>query len=137
MSNSEVTPKYSSICMSVPADLKDEFLLECKQTGVDSGNVICLSRNTPSIVNVLYETVAKLEMAKKFIGILKMFGQKRNVRIEVYADKKIVDLSGYSEEEAIRLIEASESIRIVKPIDKEEQWTLDSFRRMLKRSIKI
>ncbi|NIA43259.1 MULTISPECIES: hypothetical protein [Providencia] len=121
MINSEVTPKYSSIRMSVPADLKDEFLLECKQAGVDAGNVICLSRNTPSIVNVLYETVAKLEMAKKFIGILKMFGQKRNVRIEVYADKKIVDLSGYSEEEAIRLIEASDSIRVAKRDETEDK----------------
>ncbi|MDL9988006.1 hypothetical protein [Providencia rettgeri] len=35
MSNSEVTPKYSSIRMSVPADLTEEFLLECKQAGVD------------------------------------------------------------------------------------------------------
>lgn len=34
MSNSEVTPKYSSTRMSVLADLKDEFLLECKQAGV-------------------------------------------------------------------------------------------------------
>lgn len=49
-----------------------------------------------------------------------MFGQKRNVRIEVYADKKIVDLSGYSEEEAIHLIEASDSIRVAKRDDVED-----------------
>lgn len=121
MSNSEVTPKYSSIRMSVPADLKDEFLLECKKAGVDAGEVMCFSKNTPSVVSVLFETVAKSEMAKKFIGILKMFGQKRNVRIEVYADKKIVDLSGYSEEEAIRLIEASDSIRIAKRDEAEDK----------------
>lgn len=35
MSDSEVITKYSSIRMSVPADLTDEFLLECKQAGVD------------------------------------------------------------------------------------------------------
>ena len=121
MSNSEVTPKYSSIRMSVPADLKDEFLLECKKAGVDAGEVMCFSKNTPSVVSVLFETIAKSEMAKKFIGILKMFSQKRNVRIEVYADKKIVDLSGYSEEEAIRLIEASDSIRVAKRDETEDK----------------
>ncbi|MTC75112.1 hypothetical protein GKR75_12685 [Providencia sp. wls1919] len=120
MSNSEVTPKYSSIHMSVPADLTDEFLLECKHAGVDAGELMCFSVNPPSLVRVLYETAAKLEMAKKFIVILKMFSQKRNVRIEVYADKKIVDLSGYSEEEAIRLIEASDSIRVAKRDETEE-----------------
>lgn len=121
MSNSEVTPKYSSIRMSVPADLTEEFLLECKQAGVDAGELKCFLVNTPSLVRVLYETAAKLDMAKKFIGILKMFSQKRNVRIEVYADKKIVDLSGYSEEEAILLIEASDSIRIAKRDETEDK----------------
>lgn len=102
--------------MSVPADLKDEFLLECKQAGMNAGEVMYFSKNTPSVVNVLFETIAKSEIAKKFIGIL-----KRNVRIEVYADKKIVDLSGYSEEEAIRLIETSDSIRISPPSEAEDK----------------
>ncbi|WPU19555.1 hypothetical protein SPN40_04010 [Morganella morganii] len=121
MTNTSPTPKYSSIHLTIPADLKEQFLLECKQADVDAGELRCFSKNPPSIINVLYETAAKLEMAKKFIRILKMFGQQRNVRIEVYTDKKIVDLRGYSEEEAIRLIEASDSIRIAHTEDNEEQ----------------
>ena len=121
MTNTNPTPKYDSFRLTIPADLKEQFLLECKQADVDAGELRCFSTNPPSIISVLYETAAKLEMAKKFIRILKMFGQQRNVKIEVYADKKIVDLKGYSEEEAIRLIEASNSIRIVHAENKEEQ----------------
>ncbi|HGJ5890268.1 MAG TPA: hypothetical protein ACHBZA_02630 [Arsenophonus apicola] len=121
MSNTNSVAKYSSIRMTIPADLKEQFLLECEQAGVDAGELKCFSTNPPSIIRVLYETAAKSEMAKKFIGILKMFGQERNVRIEVYTDKKNVDLKGYSEEEALRLIEASDTIRIAHADDKEEQ----------------
>lgn len=120
MTDTSPIPKYSSIRMTIPADLKEQFLLECEQAGVHAGDVICLSANAPSLITVLYETLAKSEMTKRLIGILKMFGQQRNVRIEVYADKKIVDLKGYSEEEALRLIEASDTIRIARAEDKEE-----------------
>lgn len=77
---------------------------------MDAGEVMYFSKNTPSVVNVLFETIAKSEIAKKFIGILKMFGQKRNVRIEVYAKEK-----------AIRLIETSDSIRISPPSEAEDK----------------
>lgn len=40
-----------------------------------------------------------------------MFNQQRNIRIEVYTDKKIIDLKGYSEE-AQRLLEKCDGIRL-------------------------
>ncbi|HCR4047272.1 hypothetical protein [Proteus mirabilis] len=121
MSHFEVTPKYSSIRISVPADLKDVFLLECTQTGLDVSEVICFSKDAPNTLSVLFESIAKSVIAKKIIGILKMFNQQRNIRVEVYTDKKIIDLKGYSEEEAQRLLEKCDGIRLTHREDEDNK----------------
>ncbi|MBD1226880.1 hypothetical protein [Xenorhabdus griffiniae] len=42
-----------------------------------------------------------------------MFTQKRNIRIEVTKDKTLDDLKGLSAEEAIKVIETAQAIRVV------------------------
>ncbi|MBE8596197.1 hypothetical protein [Xenorhabdus sp. BG5] len=42
-----------------------------------------------------------------------MFTQKRNIKIEVTKDKTLVDLKGLSAEEAIKVIETAQAIRVV------------------------
>ncbi|WP_063654089.1 hypothetical protein [Candidatus Arsenophonus triatominarum] len=87
-------------------------MLEYRQAGLDVGEVLCFSVKSPSPLRILFKTLSKGDVTKKLLGILKMFNQQRNVRIEVYTDKKIIDLNGYSEEESRRLIEASHGVRI-------------------------
>ncbi|SUC27002.1 Uncharacterised protein [Providencia rustigianii] len=106
-------PKYSSISISIPANLKDDFLLECKQAGLDAVEPIFLSVDPPSTIELLFETLKKSKvMVPKLIEVLHMFMKQRNVKIEVSDNKKIIELSGYSEEEVRRLLEASEVIQI-------------------------
>ncbi|HEK0447703.1 TPA: hypothetical protein SMO97_000875 [Proteus mirabilis] len=50
-----------------------------------------------------------------------MFNQQRNIRIEVYTDKKIIDLKGYSEEEAQRLLEKCDGIRLTHREDEDNK----------------
>lgn len=112
MNTNEKPPKYSDISIQLPDDLKADFLIKCKQAGLDAGEVKYFSVGAPSVLRVLYETLTKTTvMVPKLLGILKMFNQQRNIRVEVYTDKKIIDLKGYSEE-AQRLLEKCDGIRL-------------------------
>ncbi|WP_319927363.1 hypothetical protein [Xenorhabdus littoralis] len=44
-----------------------------------------------------------------------MFTQERNIKIEVSKDRTLVDLKGLSVEEAIKVIETAQAIRVVHP----------------------
>lgn len=106
-------PKYSSISISISADLKDTFLLECKKAGLDANEPICLSVNPPSTIQIFFETLKKSSaMVPKLIKVLHMLMKQPNIKIEVSDNKKVIELTGYTEEEARRLLEASEIIRI-------------------------
>ncbi len=43
-----------------------------------------------------------------------MFTQERNIKIEVSKDRTLVDLKGLSAEEAIKVIETAQAIRVVR-----------------------
>ena len=51
-------------------------------------------------------------MVPKLVKVLHMLMKQPNIKIEVSDNKKVIELTGYTEEEARRLLEASEMIRI-------------------------
>ncbi|HCQ8187071.1 TPA: hypothetical protein OL930_001116, partial [Proteus mirabilis] len=78
MNTNEKPPKYSDISIQLPDDLKADFLIKCKQAGLDAGEVKYFSVGAPSVLRVLYETLTKTTvMVPKLLGILKMFNQQR------------------------------------------------------------
>lgn len=113
MNTGEIKPKYSSIDIFVTEELKSDFLLECKLAGVNAGEPICLSVNSQSRIAVFYETLSKNELIISLLKVMKnMLRKDQQLKIEISDSKKIIELKGYSEEEACRLLEASEAIQL-------------------------
>lgn len=118
--------KYDSLDLRVPEDLKQAFIDGFDEVGLHAGVVHCFSAKPSTVkeyLSVLYErgkTYAPL-----VLKALEMLQRKNSIKIEIAADRKLIDLKGVSTEDALKLIEAASSI-LVSHSDSEENSDVDS-----------
>lgn len=109
---SRVQSKYFSIVVYIPDELKQTFIDECAIVGIDAKRVQCFSAN-PSIreyLSILFER--GLKFAPNILKVLYILQTKSKIKIEIAADRKIIDLQGVSVEDALKLIQAADAIRV-------------------------
>ena len=107
----KVTPRYDSFTCVIPLDLQEDFIAECKLEGLDAGKIMCFStKRFDEVLRVIYDRWE--EYAPKLLMVLSMFKNKHKIKIEVSADRKVIDLEGLSVDEAIKLINAMNGIKI-------------------------
>ncbi|MEW7949139.1 hypothetical protein AB0908_09495, partial [Enterobacter hormaechei subsp. xiangfangensis] len=83
----------------------------------------CFSSN-PGIreyLSILVERGQKF--APYLLKVLNLLQSKSKIRIEVAADRKIIDLQGVSVDDALKLIQAADAIRV---IDQQEPEDMNS-----------
>lgn len=103
----------ASIDLIVPEDLKQAFIDEFADVGLNAGVVQCFSAKPSSIkeyLSVIYErgkTYVPL-----VLKVLDMFQRKNSIRIEIAAGRSLIDLKGVSTDDALKLIAAASSIRV-------------------------
>ncbi|WP_227661321.1 hypothetical protein, partial [Klebsiella pneumoniae] len=88
--------QYFSIAVYIPEELKQTFVEECSIVGIDAKRVQCFSSN-PGIreyLSILVERGQKF--APYLLKVLNLLQSKSKIRIEVAADRKIIDLQGVS-----------------------------------------
>lgn len=110
---SDVKSRYYSLDLHVPEDLKQAFIDGFDEVGLHAGVVHCFSAKPTSIkeyLSVIFErgkTYAPL-----VLKVLDMLQRKHSIKIEVSANRKIVELSGVSTDDALKLIEAANTIQV-------------------------
>ncbi|EKZ6358484.1 TPA: hypothetical protein OMS40_002710 [Klebsiella aerogenes] len=110
---SDVKSRYDSLDLHVPEDLKQAFIDGFDEVGLHAGVVHCFSAKPTSIkeyLSVIFErgkTYAPL-----VLKVLDMLQRKHSIKIEVSANRKIVELSGVSTDDALKLIEAANTIQV-------------------------
>ncbi|HED6245292.1 TPA: hypothetical protein R5X31_002956 [Enterobacter cloacae] len=105
--------QYFSIAVYIPDELKQTFLAECTIVGIDAKRVQCFSAN-PSIreyLSILVERGQKF--APYLLKVLNLLQSKSKIRIEVAADRKIIELQGVSVDDALKLIQVADAIRVI------------------------
>ena len=110
--SSQSQSRYSSLVFYLPEDIKQTFIDECAEVGLQARRVQCFSA-TPSVreyLGILYERGQKY--APQVLKVLSMLQRKTSIRIEVAADRKIIELRGLSPDDAIKLIQAADAIRV-------------------------
>ncbi|MBW9400668.1 hypothetical protein FHC51_12745 [Leclercia sp. EC_58] len=110
--SSQNQSRYSSIAFYVPEEIKQFFIDECSKVGLEAKNVQCFSAN-PSIkdyLSIVFERGQKY--APQVLKVLNMLQRKSSIKIEVAADRKVISLSGVSTEDALKLIQAADAIKI-------------------------
>ena len=110
---SQNQPKFSSLVFYLPENIKQTFIDECAVVGLEAKRVQCFSSN-PSFreyLSILCERGQKF--APQVLKVLSMLQKKTSIRIEVGADRKIIDLHGISTDDAIKLIQAANTIRVI------------------------
>ncbi|EMG7910224.1 hypothetical protein CIW62_00430 [Enterobacter cloacae] len=106
-------PKYDSLNLHVPDDLKQAFIDGFGEVGLHAGTVQCFSSKPTSIkeyLSVIFERGRAY--APLVLKALDMLQRKHSIKIEVTAERKIVELRGISTEDALKLIVAADSIRV-------------------------
>jgi hypothetical protein len=110
---SDIKSRYDSLDLHVPEDLKQAFIDGFDEVGLHAGVVHCFSAKPTSLkeyISVIFErgkTYAPL-----VLKVLDMLQRKHSIKIEVSADRKTVELSGVSTADALKLIEAANTIRV-------------------------
>jgi len=110
--SSQNQSKYSSLAFYVPEEIKQFYINECSKVGLEAKNVQCFSAS-PGIkdyLSIIYERGQKY--APQVLKVLNMLQRKSSIRIEVAADRKVIDLSGVSTEDALKLIQAADAIKL-------------------------
>lgn len=110
--SSQRQSRYSSLVFYLPEDIKQTFVDECAEVGLEARRVQCFSAN-PSVreyLSILYERGQRY--APQVLKVLSMLQRKTSIRIEVAADRKIIELRGVSPDDAIKLIQAADAIRV-------------------------
>lgn len=105
--------RYDSFEIYVPDDLTQEFITGFGEFGLHVGRVHCFSAKPTSIkefLNFVYERGKSY--APSVLKALDMLQKKHSIKIEVAADRKLIDLRGVSTEDALKLIEAASAIRV-------------------------
>lgn len=107
----KLTPRYDSILCIIPIDLQEEFLSDCKFLGIDAGKTHCFStKRFDDFLRIIYDRWE--EYAPKIFKVFSMLQNKHKIKIEVRADRKIIDLEGLTVEEALKVISAANCIEI-------------------------
>lgn len=112
---------YASLNLIVPEDLKQAFIDEFADVGLNAGVVQCFSAKPSSIkeyLSVIYER--SKTYAPLVLKALDMLQRKNSIRIEISADRKLIDLKGVSAEDALKLIAVASSIRVSHCEDSDE-----------------
>ncbi|MCE9967226.1 hypothetical protein LZ654_20685 [Lelliottia amnigena] len=110
--SSQNLSRYSSLVFYIQEETKQFFIDECSKVGLEAKKVQCFSAN-PSIkdfLSIIFERGQKF--APQVLKVLNMLQRKSSIRIEVAADRKIINLSGVSTEDALKLIQAADAIKI-------------------------
>lgn len=110
--SSQNQSRYSSVDFYVPEEIKHFFIDECSKVGLEAKIVQCFSAS-PSIkdyLSIIFERGQKY--APQVLKVLNMLQRKTSIRIEVAADRKIINLSGVSTEDALKLIQAADAIKL-------------------------
>lgn len=116
----KVTPRYDSFTCVIPLDLQEDFIAECKLEGLDAGRIMCFStKRFDEVLRVIYDRWE--EYAPKLLKVLSMFKNKHKIKIEVRADRKLIDLEGLSVDEAIKVITAVNEIKVSHQSSENEQ----------------
>ncbi|MBW5824044.1 hypothetical protein H0I68_03060 [Yersinia kristensenii] len=107
----KVTPRYDSWTCVIPLDLQEEFILECELVGLDAGKVEYFSRKRfDELLRVIYDRWE--EYAPQLLKVLSVFKNKHKIKIEIRADRKVIELEGLSVEEALKVISAANGIEV-------------------------
>ena len=110
--SSQNQSRYSSIAFYVPEEIKQFFIDECSKVGLEAKNIQCFSAS-PSIkdyLSIIFERGQKY--APQVLKVLNMLQRRTSIRIEVAADRKIINLSGISTEDALKLIQDADAIKL-------------------------
>lgn len=105
--------RYDSFEIYVPDDLTEEFITGFGEFGLHVGKVHCFSAKPTTIkefLNFVYERGKTY--APSVLKALDMLQKKHSIKIEVAADRKLIDLRGVSTEDALKLIEAANSLQV-------------------------
>ncbi|HCL8272803.1 MULTISPECIES: hypothetical protein [Enterobacteriaceae] len=105
--------RYDSFSLHVPEDLKQAFIDGFNEVGLHAGTVHCFSAKPTSIkeyLNVIFERGKAY--APLVLKVLDMLQRKHSIKIEISADRKLFELRGISTEDALKIIEAADSIRV-------------------------
>lgn len=104
--------KYSSLVFYVPEDTEQFFIDECSKVGLEAKRVHPFSANpnTKDFLSIIFERGQKY--APQVMKVLNLLQRKTSIKIEIAADRKIINLSGISTEDALKLIQAADAIKI-------------------------
>lgn len=107
----KVTPRYDSLTCLIPLDLQEDFIKECKFVGLDAGKLQCFStRRVDEVLKIIYDRWQ--EYAPQLLKILSAFKSKHKIKIEISADRKIIDLEGVTVEDALKILKAADGIKV-------------------------
>ncbi|GEM_PF-2246851 len=110
--------RYDSFELHVPEDLKQAFIDGFNDVGLHAGVVHCFSakpKNLMGFLNVIYER--GMAYAPLVLKALDMLQRKHSIKIEVSVDRKLYELKGFSAEDALKIIEAADSIHVSHPTE--------------------
>lgn len=104
--------RYSSLVFYVPKEIEQSFIDECLKVDLEAKRVLCFSAK-PGIkdyLSIIFERGQKY--APQVLKVLNLLQRNNSIKIEVAADRKIINLSGVSIEDALKLIQAADAIKI-------------------------
>lgn len=104
---------YDSFEIYVPEDLTQEFIIGFGEFGLHLGKVQCFSATPSSIkefLNYVYERGKAY--APSVLKALDMLQRKHSIKIEIATDRKLFELKGISTEDALKILEAAQAIKV-------------------------
>ncbi|HHG1137909.1 TPA: hypothetical protein ACPUJ7_000916 [Klebsiella pneumoniae] len=105
--------RYDSFDLYVPEDLKQAFIDGFTDVGLHAGTVNRFSAKPTTIKELLSVVFERSKAyAPLVLKVLDMLQRKHSIKIEVSADRKLFELRGISTEDALKIIEAADSIRV-------------------------
>lgn len=105
--------RYDSFDLHVPHDLKQAFIDGFGEVGLHAGTVHCFSAKPTTIKEYLSVIIERGQAyAPTVLKVLGMLQKKHSIKIEIAADRKLINLEGVSTEDALKLIEAASAIRV-------------------------
>lgn len=105
--------KYDSFDLYVPEDIKQAFIDGFADVGLHAGTVHCFSAKPTTLKEILSVVFERSKAyAPLVLKVLDMLQRKHSIKIEVSADRKLFELRGISTEDALKIIEAADSIRV-------------------------
>lgn len=110
--SSQNQSRYSSLVFYVPEETEKFFIDECSKVGLEAKRVQCFSTKpaVKDFLSIIFERGQKY--APQVLKVLNLLQRKSSIKIEVAADRKIINLTGVSIEDALKLIQAADAIKI-------------------------